>query len=285
MGGKAARPGRRWFGRKRPDAEPELVLCGAGFGDGLHLSVQAQRTILAAGEAFTIGVPVVLIDHLRASRVRVTDLNPLVEDADDYQTGYLAVVDEVLKKVETAPPAVLVSAGNPFFMNSISRFLAQLAQERDIRLNVLPASSAVDALVNDLGLDVASRGLQIFDARQLVARQLVINPQVPLFLFGVDAFADPRLLPPGVPPEDLLAHLGTYLEKTFGSDRPVTLVARMTGMGRMEQMTVPLSRAAELWPIGGPWRGPLRGTGAVTRASGIRRPIERKDQRHANHRR
>ena len=118
--------------------------------------------------------------------------------------------------------------------------------------SVLPASSAVDALVNDLGLDVSSRGLQIFDARQLVARQLVINPQVPLFLFGVDAFADPRLLPPGVPPEDLLVHLGTYLEKTFGSDRSVTLVARMTGMGRMEQMTVPLSRSAELWPLVAP---------------------------------
>ena len=252
MGGNGQKAGRRWFGRKQQDPEPELVLCGAGFGDGLHLSVQAQRTILAAGEAFTIGVSAVLTDHLRANRVRVTDLNSLVDDASDYQSGYLAVIDEVLKKVETAPPAVLVSAGNPFFMNSISRFLAQLAQERDVRLSVLPASSAVDALVNDLGLDVSSRGLQIFDARQLVARQLVINPQVPLFLFGVDAFADPRLLPPGVPPEDLLVHLGTYLEKTFGSDRSVTLVARMTGMGRMEQMTVPLSRSAELWPLVAP---------------------------------
>ena len=217
------------------------MLCGAGLGPGLHLSVEAQQLILGVGEVATLGAPSTAVEHLRASRVRVSVLDDLVHDAETYADGYLAVIDVMLERAATSPPAVLLCGGNPLFLNSTARGLVDLARQRDIDLRLVPAVSAIDTVVNDLGLDVGGAGLQIFDARQLLGSSIDPNPLVPLLVMGVDALADDRVLPPGATTEQVWPIFGRRLARGYAPTDVVTLVTQTTGSGSLDHISVTLA--------------------------------------------
>lgn len=222
--------------RKRKRHGAEVVVCGAGVG-GLQLTLVGQAAILASGSAFTIGVAPQVIEHLRAARVRVNELDEVVAAADDIADGYLAVIDAVLAAAVSAPPAVLVVPGSPLTDNSITRALVALCRERDLEVELHASVSPIDALVNDLGVDVTGRGLQVFSAPSLLARGIAPNPDVPLFITGLGAVAD----------RSHLAVLGHRLSQLYPPDHPVSLVTELTGRGSLVHRTLVLAEAEELW--------------------------------------
>lgn len=244
------KPRRNGAKRARP-AEPAVVVCGAGVG-GLQLTLAAYGAILASGAAFTVGVDRAVVDHLRSARVRVTELDDIVAAAADYTDGYLTIIDSVLHAAKVAPPAVLVVPGNPMAENSVTRALVSLCRRHDLQVEVHASVSPVDALVNDLGLDIDGRGLQVFSARTLLARRIAVNPDVPLHVYGLDALADPALAKPGVAPAAYFARLEQHIGSTYSSDHPVSHLIRLTGRGALEHRTVALRDAGELWHDVGP---------------------------------
>ena len=84
---------------------------------------------------------------------------------------YAEVIELILARTAEERPVVLMTPGNPLFMNVISRALVMQAKERGLSIRVYPGISPLDTLINYLGLDVGTFGLQVFDARRLVARQ------------------------------------------------------------------------------------------------------------------
>ncbi len=234
-------PAGRWLRRRRTARRPSLVLCGAGVGPGLHLSVEAQQLIMGVGEVATLAAPSTAIEHLRASRVRVSVLDDLVHEADTYADGYLAVIDVMLERASTSPPAVLLCGGNPLFLNSTARGLVDLARQRDIDLRLVPAVSVIDTVVNDIGLDVGGAGLQVFDARQLLGSSIDPNALVPLLVLGVDALADDRVLPAEVTTKQVWSIFGRRLARGYAPSDIVTLVTQTTGSGSLDHVTVTLA--------------------------------------------
>jgi hypothetical protein len=103
--------------------------------------------------------------------------------------------------------------------------------------------SWLDALVATLGIDITTRGLQIFDARHLVGMRHELNPAVPTVIMGVDAFVDTNLLPNGSDVDALFDALAIHIRKFFAGDPLLTLVFP----GRASApVSVPLDRIAEL---------------------------------------
>ncbi len=170
-------------------ARPALILAGYGVGDLLQITVESQRALARAARVFSIGLPPNLGSLLRSQRVKCVDLSTLFTGGRPYAEVYLDVADTVLRAAETDPPAVLLCEGNPLVSNALNRFLLVKAKERKLATQVLPGVSPIDSLICQVGLDVGTFGLQVFDARRLFSRELPIHPSVPLLLLQVAGVA------------------------------------------------------------------------------------------------
>lgn len=230
-------------------AEADLILLGYGVDDSLQISVGAQRVLASAGTAYTIGLPPNLARFLAAQRIDTVDLSDRFTPGRAYDEAYLDVADVLLRRAAEERPVILLTYGNPLFLNSLARFVVVQARQRKLTVDVRPAVSQFDQIVSDLGLDVGAAGLQLFDVRRLLRRTPQVNPQVPLLLLqlaGLRAAAVPDdTLPPD--PADYVP-LADYLRATYSADHTVTLLNLANGSQAATRTTVPLARFAELVP-------------------------------------
>jgi uncharacterized protein YabN with tetrapyrrole methylase and pyrophosphatase domain len=226
---------------------PALILAGYGTGDALQLTIEAQQAIARATAVYAIAPPERLVRHLGAQRIRVVDLGPRLQSEGLPVEAYLDVAGFLLREASLDPPVALLAPGNPLFLNSLTRFLVQAARERELEVALFPGVSVIDALISDLGLDVTARGLQVFDARHLLARQQAVQPHVPLFVLqtnGLAAAASDRGLDVTEVTRAFAAHLGRF----YPPVHPVSLVLETTGRGHFRHDTRPLSEFEALAP-------------------------------------
>lgn len=225
---------------------PALLLVGYGVGESLQITLEAQLALLRANRVYAIAPPAALVRHLGTQRVSVTDLAPrLREEGVEAVDAYLDVAGFVLREAALDPPVALLVPGNPLFQNSITRFLVQAARERDLPVAVFPGVSILDVLISDLGLDVTSRGLQVFDARHIVARAPVLNPAVPLFILQPGALVEGTSPERGETPS-AVERLEQRLASVYPREHPVSLILRTTGRGEFTHRTRPLAAFSTL---------------------------------------
>jgi len=224
---------------------PALLIVGFGVDNGLQLTLEGQRALSLAEQVFSIGLPEVLRSVLRSSQTAVTELDERFAEVDDYADAYLDVADFVLRQAAIEPPVALLVPGNPMFQNTLSRFLVQTARERGVPLQIFPSVSIVDALISDIGLDVTTGGLQVFDARHLVRRATPINAGVPLFVLGLGGFI---LGAGGDSESDPIGALAKHLQRFYPAEHAATLITRSTGRGDISHSTVQLGRLSHVAP-------------------------------------
>lgn len=135
--------------------------------------------------------------------------------ATDPADALLAAAEVVLKQTEVESPVLVLVPGNPLFLNSLSRFLVAEGGARELRVQRLAGVSQLDVLVNELGIDVAARGLQLFDAGRVVTSHSQPDPYVPAVLFR----AGDLLAGDGASMATLRADLATVYPTTH----PITL--------------------------------------------------------------
>jgi len=228
--------------------EPDIILLGQGVGDTLQLTIESQRVLSRVGKVYALYLPPNLEKLLKSMRVEYVDLGARFTQGRPLSEVYLDVIESVLESTTKERPVVLLTPGNPLFLNVISRVLVMQAKERGLSVRVYPGVSQLDSLINYLGLDVGSFGLQVFDARRLVARKHRINPSVPLLvlqLAGVAADEAGTLAQRD--PADY-APLAKHLTRFYPTGQPVTVLHVNDGEGRAAHSTSPLSGFADLVP-------------------------------------
>jgi uncharacterized protein YabN with tetrapyrrole methylase and pyrophosphatase domain len=135
--------------------------------------------------------------------------------ASEPADALLAAADLILKQTEVERPVLVLVPGNPLFLNSLSRFLVAEGRARDLKIQRLAGVSQLDVIVNELGIDIAARGLQLFEAGQIAKGASQPNPQIPAILFRAgDLLADDTT---GV------SSLQAVLAAVYTGDHPVTL--------------------------------------------------------------
>jgi hypothetical protein len=229
--------------------QPDIVLLGYGVDDTLQITVESQRLLASTGKAYTLGLPPNLARLLKSLRVETDDLSGHLTPGRPYGEAYLDVAEILLRRTAEERPVLFLTYGNPMFLNSLSRFLFLQARERGLRFQVKPGISQVDLIISDLGLDVGAFGLQLFDARRLVAKRPELNPRVPLLLLQLAGLAAENV-PAATerPPDAAFGPLREYLGQAYPADQLVTLLNLPAGSGGGTRTTVPLARFAELLP-------------------------------------
>ncbi len=218
---------------------PALILAGYGVGNTLQLTIEAQQALRVTTAVYAIAPPDRLVQHLRSQRMRVVDLAPRLAGEAEPAEAYVDIAGFLLNEAVLDPPVALLSPGNPLFLNSLTRFLVQAARERELEVALFPGVSIVDAIISDLGLDVTSRGLQVFDARHLLARAMPLQPSVPLLVLqpgGLIAVARERGLDGGA----VVGALGAHLRRYYPENHPVSVILESVGHGTLRHETRPL---------------------------------------------
>jgi precorrin-6B methylase 1 len=221
--------------------QPDLILLGYGVDDALQLTVQTQRVLSQAGKVYAVSLPPGLARFLKGQRVQVEDLTDRFQRGRPFADCYLDIADHLFRRAAVEQPVCFLSPGNPLFLNSLNRFIVMQAKQRGLSVQTYPGVSQVDAIISDIGLDVATFGLQMFDARRLVERAQSINPAVPLIVLQVAGFSVESV---GAGPTDY-APLGNYLARFYPASHLVTLLNREPG-SPPARATLPLSRLGEL---------------------------------------
>jgi precorrin-2 methylase len=225
---------------------PDLILLGYGVEDTLQLTVQTQRMLTETGKVYSVSLPPSLARFLKSQRIEIEDLTDRFQPGRPFSECYLDVADHLIRRTAEEQPVCFLSPGNPMFLNSLNRFLYMQAQQRGLEVQVLPGVSQIDAIISDLGLDVGTFGLQVFDARRLVARRQSVNATVPLIVVQVAGFSAEAVSEPGVDaPAGGYETLAAYLGQFYPQEHLVTLINRELGQGAA-RATLPLSRFGEL---------------------------------------
>ncbi len=233
-------------------ARPALILAGYGVGDSLQITVEAQRALGRASRVFAIGLPPNLDRFLRSQRVACVDLASVFAAGRPFAEVYLDIADTVLRQAAEEPPALLLTEGNPLLSNSLNRFLLMKAKERKIVTQVLPAVSPIDSAICQVGLDVGTFGLQVFDARRLYERAMPIQPAVPLLLLQVGGIAASEAAGAIEPHPEAYRPLVEYLSHYYPASHPVVHLANSSDSQATAATAAPLAAFDSLVPRFGP---------------------------------
>ena len=233
-------------------ARPALILAGYGIGDSLQITVESQRALGRAARVFSIGLPSNLASWFRAQRIKCIDLVSCFEPGRPFAEAYLDVADTVFREAAADPPVVLLSEGNPLLSNALNRFLVMQAKERGIAVQVLPAVSPIDALICQVGLDVGSFGLQVFDARRVVARRIPIQTAVPLLLLQAGSIAIGDTTGRVSVTAEAFRPLADYRGTFYPPSHPVAHLANSADPSAAAIVAAPLSGFDSLMPHIGP---------------------------------
>lgn len=152
---------------------------------------------------------------LASAGVELERLDERMTAADEPADALLAAADVIFKQTEVERPVVVLVPGNPLFLNSLSRFLLAEGAVRKLTVQRLAGVSQVDVIVNELGIDVAARGLQVFDVVGVTGGRSLPVPGVPTILLRLaDLLANDAAS---------LSTLKEALGAVYPSDHPVTL--------------------------------------------------------------
>jgi uncharacterized protein YabN with tetrapyrrole methylase and pyrophosphatase domain len=214
----------------------DIIIIGHGTGDALQLTLQAQHVLDRFGFAFAIGAPPLLTKMLTASGVELEHLDERMLAASEPSEALLAAADVILKQVEVEQPVIVLVPGNPLFLNSLSRFLVAEGGARKLVVQRLAGISQLDVIINELGIDVAARGIQVFDAAGIAAGRSQPDPRVPTVLLRVVELVSGN----GLSLDDLKGLLGA----TYPGSQPVTLFNIDPTSDATSHATAPLSQIA-----------------------------------------
>lgn len=138
---------------------------------------------------------------------------------DNYSRVAHAILAAALAPAEVA----YFTYGSPVVYDRVAGLIRELSIRHRIDCHVIPATSSVDSVLAFLGEDMAP-GLQICEARWLVANKIQLDPHLSSLLFQVGVFWTDGIAQPADMSPDKLGPLQDYLLTQYPSFNPAIFV-------------------------------------------------------------
>lgn len=161
-----------------------LVVVGSGIQLGRHVDERTLSEIRQAEVVFAL-VDSFAMHWLCSLRPDVRSLGIHYSDDRDRRESYRAMVSDVMDAVRSGQRVCAVFYGHPGVFAQVPHALVRAARAEDFDARMDPGISADACLYADLELDPGARGVQSFEATQLLIGDLNINPSVLLILWQV----------------------------------------------------------------------------------------------------
>jgi uncharacterized protein YabN with tetrapyrrole methylase and pyrophosphatase domain len=151
------------------------------------------------------------------------------------------MADAVLEAARREPPVALALYGHPSVFGAPPRIVREEAARQGLSVRTLPGISCIDTLLVDLNLDPADRGLQIFEATELLLRDIPLEPTVPALILQPGS-VETRLYSDGASRPGRFTRLREHLTRFYPPSHELTIcTSSWTPEDPPRQIRVPLT--------------------------------------------
>lgn len=164
----------------------DITIVGLGMVPPDEATPQVERVLRRAREVLFVDAGPATRAWLGRRCQRVTSLFEEVYRVDSARSAaYRLMAARTVEAALDHPPVVFGMSGHPV-VGALAPFLIRdLSAVMDLSVEVLPGISSVDALLAQLWLDPFVRGLQIFEASDLLLRRRRVAGDVPALIAQV----------------------------------------------------------------------------------------------------
>lgn len=207
----------------------DIYLIGTGILSILHLTTEAKQVISVCKRMYVLHDDISVIQEIRTMCSDTRDLAVFYEtDATLRCDVYNDIAAEVVGSASHVRPVGMAVHGNPMFLVSAVENILHLARHADLRVKVVPGVSSLDTIQCDLGIDLGY-SVQVYDSTLLFEQRVNVDPRVPLLIFQLATFQNPRLVR-AEPGPAILEPLIDYLERFYPRTHRCSIVYSATSV-------------------------------------------------------
>jgi uncharacterized protein YabN with tetrapyrrole methylase and pyrophosphatase domain len=181
-----------------------------------QLTLAAKAELERADEVLYVAADPLTAVWLQELNPKARSLNVLYRPGRRRREIYADMVEEILAAVRRGSRVCAAFYGHPGVFVDPSHEAVRRARKEGFRATMLPAVSAEDCLIADLGVNPGARGWQSYEATELLLRRHRLDPTAALVLWQVDAVG--KLTYDADPVAQGLSVLAEYLLELYPAD-------------------------------------------------------------------
>lgn len=200
----------------------DLFVVGLGITNVDQVTRETERVLSACREVLYVDTGVATGPWLATLCDRVTDLY-----GESYAEGgarldaYHHMAARTVEAALDHAPVAFAMQGHPLVYAYAPFLIRDMARALDLEVRVLPGITAMDCLFADLWLDPSVRGLQMYEATDLLLRARPLQPDVPALIWQVGNL-ETRLHTQRVSTAERFDRFAEHLLRFYPPGHPVT---------------------------------------------------------------
>ncbi|PSP51025.1 hypothetical protein BRC60_03980 [Halobacteriales archaeon QH_1_68_42] len=166
----------------------DIYVVGTGIVGYRQLTSEATAALERSGSIHLLHTQEIVYEHFEAEYdADLIDLRDGYQENEIREDIYERMAGRILSEAEEATePVAFALYGHPLVYVSPAKLILEEAPARDLTVDVRPGVSAMDCLYTDLNLDPARKGIQMYEATDLLLREYDLNNYVPLMIWQID---------------------------------------------------------------------------------------------------
>lgn len=204
-----------------PKRAGSLTVVGTGIKFALQTTEETLRFIERADKVLYVFADPLPISWLKGLNSSAQSLEGFYSTERDRQETYARMVEEILSWLRKELHVCVVLYGHPGVFVNPSHEVIRRAREEGFPAKMLPAVSAEDCLVADLGFDPGAWGCQSYEATSFLLYRRRFDTSTPLILWQVAGVGVRRAA--AKPSRAGLRVLAERLGEYYGPDHEVIL--------------------------------------------------------------
>jgi uncharacterized protein YabN with tetrapyrrole methylase and pyrophosphatase domain len=205
----------------------DIGIVGTGIVGTHQLTREAEQVIRHCRRTFVIDAGYGVADYIATLCPEVEPLGGLYEPGKDRLATYHRMAAKVVSAAVDRPPVCLATYGHPWVYCYPTTLITRAAPLLDLHVEVFPGISAFDTMLVDLGIDIASAGVQMYEATDMLLRRRPIQSDVACIIWQPTIVGDPTY-PDQPATVEQFKPLQEYLLRSYPGDHEVSLVTTKT---------------------------------------------------------
>ncbi len=201
----------------------DIGIVGTGIVGAHQVTREAEQVIKRSNHTFVIASGYGIVPYVETLCPRVTDLGRHYEPGMNRLPTYHRMAADVVSAAMSEAPVCMATYGHPWVYCYPTTLVSRAAALLGLHVEVFAGISALDTMLVDLGRDIATSGLQMYEATDLLLRRRPLQSDVDCIVWQPTVVGDPTS-PSGAYPSRQFEPLQSYLSGFYPAGHLVTLV-------------------------------------------------------------
>jgi uncharacterized protein YabN with tetrapyrrole methylase and pyrophosphatase domain len=205
----------------------DIVIVGLGIVGVQQITREVDEVLRRCREIFIVDSGFGVIDYLKTLCPSVTNLATCYESGKNRLNAYRKMAAHVVSAAATGSTVGFATYGHPRIYCYPTTLIKRAAAILNLRVEVFPGISSLDTVFVDLDFDMATDGLQMYEATDVLLRKRPLQNDVGCLLWQCTTICDPTY--PNRPLSAEQVHpLQTYLLRFYPSTHQVAMIMSKT---------------------------------------------------------